>query len=165
MNNDCINDNEVTSNKSNKISIRINDSLLDYIDFCCDKCGFTRSEFIRSVLEGKSERLMEYCKQVKFINEQQGIEIKKEAIKLVNAVSEYSKQLQIITKEINRIGVNYNQQVRLLHEEVNDEFIDHISVPDPQADELQKLINNATKISSECNNSFNELGEALQWLL
>lgn len=165
MNNDCINDNEVTSKKSNKISIRINDNLLDYLDFCCDKCGFTRSELIRSILEGKTEQLMEYCKQVKFINEQQGIEIKKAAIDLTNTVSEYTSQLQKLTKEVNRIGVNYNQQVRLLHEEVNDEFVEHISIPDPQADKLQESINEAAKISNECNNSIKELGGALLWLL
>ncbi len=164
MKNDYINDNEVTSKKSTKISIRINDNLRDYIDFCCDKCGFTRSELIRSILEGKSEQLMAYCKQVKFINKHQGNEIKKAVVKLTNKVSEYTNQLQIIAKEINRIGVNYNQQVRLLHEEVNDEFVEHISVPDPQPDELQRLIDDATKISNECNNSFKELGDALIWL-
>ncbi len=99
-------DGDTNSNKKSiKISVRLDENLLKYIDYCCNKCGFTRSELIRSILEGKTEQLMTYCKNIKYVNAEQG-DTPKFLLKLLyRALSDSAPmRTNLVTKYINFYG-------------------------------------------------------------
>ena len=67
--------------------------------------GISQAELIRTTVAGK---LYQYLGDIKIIDQQQAKELKLQIINLFNVISE-------VRNELNRIGVNYNQEVRRLN--------------------------------------------------
>ncbi len=166
MNSDNANySNEKKKNLSIKISVRVNKDLIRYLDICCDSQDLSRSELIRAIIEAKIDKVLKYNQQIKFINSEQANDIKKEALSLINTVNSHISMLQQITKEINRIGINYDQQLKRMNQELKNGYTGSVHIPILPVDDLKDLIDRAKQISDECNEAFKKCGEELLWLL
>lgn len=166
MNSDNTNiSNEQKKNLSVKMSVRVNADLIRYIDICCEAQDLSRSELIRAIIEAKIEKVLKYNQQIKYVNAEQANDIKQEVLSLINTVNNYIFMLQQITKEMNRIGINYDQQLKRMNQELKNGDTDSVHIPSLPIDSVKDLIDKAKLISDECNEAFKHVGGELQWLL
>ena len=97
------NKNEENTDKLVPLTVRFTGPAIDTIRSIAKEHGFSAAEIIRFTMDNK---LKEYLGSVQFMDYDQGEEIRLGINGLTKAISE-------VGRELNRIGVNYNQEVRL----------------------------------------------------
>lgn len=101
--------NEVSEKKGTenleKVTVRFSKDALSVIDELAERNGRTRSEVIRLAVDN---RLMNYLEKVSFVEHEDAVMYRKGLADVLTA-------LEDIHQELNRIGVNYNQELKLKH--------------------------------------------------
>lgn len=85
------------------ITVRFTDEAMKVIDELATSHGKSKAEIIRTAVD---KNLLNYLSHTVYVEPKQGQEIKA-------AMYELTTELQNIKSELNRIGVNYNQELRL----------------------------------------------------
>lgn len=85
------------------ITVRFTDEAMKVIDELATSHGKSKAEIIRTAVD---KNLLNYLSHTVYVEPAQGQEIKA-------AMYELTTELQNIKSELNRIGVNYNQELRL----------------------------------------------------
>lgn len=93
------------NNKPEKVCVRLSPDLISVIDDLAKKNGRTRSDIIRLILDG---RLLEYLPKLIFVEHDDALEYRK-------SLTDIFSEMEIIGSDIHRIGVNYNQDIKLKH--------------------------------------------------
>ena len=91
------------SEKLVPITIRFTKGAMDVIDEVARKNKMSKAEVVRIACDN---RLIEYLSQVIYVDEEQGDAVRKELYNIGESLSK-------IRLELNKIGVNYNQEVKL----------------------------------------------------
>lgn len=95
-----------TLNQDNRlvpITVRFTADAMDVIQQIAEANKMSKAELVRMAVD---DRLIKYLESVVFIDEDQGEKVRKELYELGTVLSE-------IKLELNRIGVNINQQTRI----------------------------------------------------
>ena len=87
------------------ITVRFTEDAWEAIRDIAEGNGLSQAEVVRMAVAGNLSR---YLGDIKFVDPKQGEQIRRCVVDLVNTVSG-------IRDELNRIGVNYNQEVRVLN--------------------------------------------------
>ena len=134
-------------NKANKtndhlkpITVRFLSKTWDDIRAFAAEQGVSQAELVRNATAGQ---LYEYFGNIKFIDPEQGAEVKRYIIALLDTTSK-------ILTELNRIGVNYNQEIRL--KQIQRKYAGrHITYDDAmrQSAEEQEVMNECAGFSQE----------------
>ncbi len=95
--------NTADSKKLVAMCVRFNPEAMNVINRVCKLNHISKAQFIRYCVD---DRLAEHLKHTRLVDEEQADMLREEIYILNNA-------LQEIRLELNRIGVNYNQAVRL----------------------------------------------------
>ncbi len=99
-------ENEVESKKLVATTVRFSAEANKAIQDLADEYGVSKSEVVRLAVAGGLEK---YLGNVKYVDEQYA--------KIINAnIMILANLMQDIKSELRRIGVNYNQQVKAMHE-------------------------------------------------
>ena len=85
------------------MTVRFDKGAYNVIGDVAKRNGVSKADIVRFVVDNKLEK---YLSDIRYIDENQGRTINKNIIKIGNI-------LVSIRDELNRIGVNYNQEVRL----------------------------------------------------
>ena len=97
------NTNEENNDKLVPLTVRFTGPAIDTIRSIAKEHGFSAAEIIRFTMDNK---LKDYLGSVQFMDYDQGEDIRLGIIDLEKAIAS-------VGRELNRIGVNYNQEVRL----------------------------------------------------
>ena len=97
------NTNEENNDKLVPLTVRFTGPAIDTIRAIAKEHGFSAAEIIRFTMDNK---LKDYLGSVQFMDYDQGEEIRMGIIDLEKAIAN-------VGRELNRIGVNYNQEVKL----------------------------------------------------
>ena len=89
------------------ITVRFTEDAWEAIRDIAESNGLSQAEVVRMAMAGNLSR---YLGDIKFVDPKQGEQIRRCVASLVDIVS-------AIRIELNRIGVNYNQEVRVLNTE------------------------------------------------
>ena len=92
----------------------------------------SQAELIRIALAGSLER---YLGSIRIIDPEQGAEIRQNIIDLINLTGK-------VEMELNRIGVNFNQAVRLMRQTGN---VDNVSFPKNEIYKILDIYDQATR--------------------
>lgn len=95
--------NEENNDKLVPLTVRFTGPAIDTIRSIAKEHGFSAAEIIRFTMDNK---LKDYLGSVQFMDYDQGEEVRLGIIDLEKAIAN-------VGRELNRIGVNYNQEVRL----------------------------------------------------
>lgn len=87
------------------ITVRFSESAYKTISFLAQKNGMSIAQVVRACTD---DRVLEYLNSVVIINSSQARDIQDRFFAL-------SSELEQIRVEINRIGINYNQEIRMMH--------------------------------------------------
>ena len=85
------------------LTVRFTGPALDTIRDIADEHGFSAAEIVRFTVDNT---LKEYLGSIQFLDYEQGKKIEKQLAEIQTLTSQ-------IGTELNRIGVNYNQEIRL----------------------------------------------------
>lgn len=112
------------------ITVRFTNGAVEAIADVARRHNMTKAEIIRLALDGK---LSSYLENLVYIDD-------RKAEKIYREVSELGTELEKIRYELNRIGVNYNQEIRLKnierkYEKKND--YDSIKKKEKELDEVR----------------------------
>lgn len=99
------NTNEENNDKLVPLTVRFTGPAIDTIRAIAKEHGFSVAEIIRFTMDNK---LKDYLGSVQFMDYDQGEEIRMGIIDLEKAIAN-------VGRELNRIGVNYNQEIKLRH--------------------------------------------------
>ena len=97
---------DVVAKKADKmvpLTVRFTGAAIDAIKDIAAEHGFSAAEIIRFTMDNK---LKEYLGSIQFMDYEQGKDIER-------CVIELTKMTQKVGQELNRIGVNYNQEIKL----------------------------------------------------
>ena len=72
------------------------------LDEIAEENGISKAELIRYIVDN---RMNDYLGSIKFIDPEQGDEIRRDIMRLMN-------ELTAVKTELRRIGVNYNQEIK-----------------------------------------------------
>ena len=89
------------------ITVRFTEDAWEAIRDIAESNGLSQAEVVRMATTGNLSR---YLGDIRFVDQEQGEQIRSGVVDLVDTVS-------AIRVELNRIGVNYNQEVRVLNTE------------------------------------------------
>jgi hypothetical protein len=87
------------------LTVRFTGPAVETIRTVAKEHGLSLAEIIRFTMDNK---LSEYLGSIQFVDYDQGKDIEKELHVLINMT-------QKVGQELNRIGVNYNQEIKLRH--------------------------------------------------
>lgn len=76
-----------------------------------NELGVSMAEVIRLAVSGQ---LTEYKTKVNFVDVKQGMEVARKVNELKKVICKMYEELNGVRTELNRIGVNYNQEIRLM---------------------------------------------------
>lgn len=144
-----------TKDKSEKISFRVDPDVLEVIRHVAEDNDRTVSDVIRAVIDN---RLLKYLDMVVYVDPEDAKEIRQ-------ILQTASDDISAIGLELNRIGVNYNQEIKLRNElrkypdrqsqaEAQKRFMDEAGQKYFSKDEVEKLM-------SQFNSAADKLGKAL----
>lgn len=88
-----------------KTTVRFTKGALSVIDELAEMNGRTRAEIIRLVVDN---RLASYLPKVTFVEHEDALQYRKELADLLTVMED-------IRNELHRIGVNYNQELKMKH--------------------------------------------------
>lgn len=140
-------ENEVESKKLVATTVRFSAEANKAIQDLADEYGVSKSEVVRLAVAGGLEK---YLGNVKYVDEQYA--------KIINAnIMILANLMQDIKSELRRIGVNYNQQVKAMHEKkkvsIGGSLIDKPTLEDirKKKEELmgRKVTKDVQKVSQE----------------
>ncbi len=86
-----------------KVCVRLSPEALEVIDAIAKRNNKTRSETIRLTLDGG---LFQYLSKVMFVEHDDALEYQK-------CLTDIFSEMEVIGSDIHRIGVNYNQEIKL----------------------------------------------------
>ena len=72
------------------------------LDEIAEENGISKAQLIRYIVDN---RMVDYLRSIKFIDPEQGEEIQREIVHVMN-------ELTAVKNELRRIGVNYNQEIK-----------------------------------------------------
>ena len=101
---------ETSKEKMKAVTIRFTEPVYDAIDTLANEFDVSMATVVRLALDNN---LAKYLGDVKYINKQQGDEIN---AKISNATDEFRD----IATQLRRIGINYNQELKMKHIEAKD---------------------------------------------
>lgn len=140
-------ENEVESKKLVATTVRFSAEANKAIQDLADEYGVSKSEVVRLAVAGGLEK---YLGNLKYVDEQYA--------KIINAnIMILANLMQDIKSELRRIGVNYNQQVKAMHEKkkvsIGGSLIDKPTLEDMRRkkEELmgRRLTKDVQKVSQE----------------
>ena len=99
----------VSDEKLKGLTVRFTESAYDTIKELAEMNEKSMADIVRLCVD---ECLVEYLRSVVFVNRAQGRDLQDGFFTL-------TRELEDIRYEINKIGVNYNQEVRMLHAQYN----------------------------------------------
>jgi len=88
-----------------RICVRLSPEVISVLDDLAKKNGRTRSDIIRLTLDG---RLLKYLPKLTFVEHDDALEYRK-------SLTDIFSEMEVIGSDIHRIGVNYNQDIKLKH--------------------------------------------------
>lgn len=122
-------------NRLRPITVRFTQDAYDAIRDVADDNSISKAELVRMALAGN---LNEYLGDIRIIDKRQGAEIKGQITALFDVVSE-------IKNELHRIGVNYNQEIRLKN--IKRKYGTVIN--DKRTEEEQAVLDDSVNLSKE----------------
>ena len=121
------------------MTVRISKEIYEVVSSISERHGISKAEAVRLAIDN---RLLDYVGKVQYVDPDQGVEI----MKLIGRVA---TEMSKIRMEINRIGVNYNQELKLKHlEKKYMHRTDLISI-EQKMKELDKITNDIDTVSEE----------------
>lgn len=148
---------EEKKRKTCKISVRIDDDMAKFIEDMSDQYELSKSNVLRIIIAG---RLNKFTDHIRYVDKETEREIKSALYFAANMMAEYKSELQKIEFQLQKIGINYNQQIKYM-----DEFTVKDSIPVLPRDEIKNLVEEAKKIAFYCDQEFELYGEVLRCLL
>lgn len=114
-----------------KVTVRFTTDALSVIDELAELNGRTRSEIIRLAVDN---RLANYLPKVTFLEHEDAVKFRKELTNLLSAIED-------IRNELHRIGVNYNQELKLkqIEKKYSGGKMDYNTIMQKQHDEEEVL--------------------------
>lgn len=85
------------------LTIRFTEDAMSVIEQLANSHGRSKADIVRLAIDN---RLMQYLPQVAFINHEDALNYRRELAAVFD-------ELQSIRSELNRIGINYNQELKL----------------------------------------------------
>ena len=126
------------------MTIRLTSDVYETMKIVSDENNMKMSELCRRLL---SRKLALSLKHIYFVEPEDGKELKRE-------VSKIGSELERIRCEINHIGVNYNQDVKIRNAQVKQGL-------KPDWDPTQNLGNELSTLLARCDSLAKEMGDAL----
>lgn len=87
------------------ITVRFSEGAMKVFDEIAQEHNLSKAEIIRLAVDN---RLINYLGNVSFVNHEDAVEIRREMYHLTT-------ELELIKRELNRIGLNFNQELKLKH--------------------------------------------------
>lgn len=122
------------------LTCRFTASAYSVISTVADKNHLSKSEIVRLAAD---QRLIQYLSSVLWVEEEQGDKVLEELMKI-------GTELSNIRKELRRIGINYNQEVRLKNIEAKyGKRVDSPVLMKKKDSEIQKVKKDCTVFSKD----------------
>lgn len=87
------------------ITVRFSEGAMKVFDEMAQEHNLSKAEIIRLTVDN---RLINYLGNVSFVNHEDAVKIREEMYNLTT-------ELELIKRELNRIGLNFNQELKLKH--------------------------------------------------